>query len=133
MPRYYAFLVKNNIRKLYIDKEVDLYILLKKLYKTNDNNIVLRISVYNQLFELFDVKKIMNYLDKKINIKKNKNKYLFNISECYEKTLIEINHSSFVIITNIYNPSIFKSLKYIYNDIFICDFNNNRYMFLNNN
>ena len=82
------------------------------------------------MFECFNTDFISGYLDNKVNIKNKKNKYLFYNDKCLEKTLIEINPSCIVILSNSRTPIIFKILKYLYSELFICEFNKNIYFFL---
>lgn len=132
MRKYYLFEINKDFYELYKNNENSLYKLLYNIYMLDKNDLNYGISLYKQLCEKFDVVKLKNYLQNKKNIINKKNKYLFMSKNCYEKTLMQIQSSVVILLTNVNFPCILKVLNYYSNHIFICDFHNNDYFWLNN-
>lgn len=130
MRKYYLFQIRKEFYELYQNNTLALYKLLYNIYKLDKNNFSYGISLYNQLCETINVSHLKNYFQNKKNIINKKNKYLFSSNQYYEKTIMQINHSSIIILTNVNIPCILQIINYYNKYIFICDFNNSDYFWL---
>ena len=130
MRKYYLFQIRKEFYELYQNNTLALYKLLYNIYKLDKNNFSYGISLYNQLCETINVSHLKNYFQNKKNIINKKNKYLFSSNQYYEKTIMQINLSSIIILTNVNIPCILKIINYYNKYIFICDFNNSDYFWL---
>lgn len=129
MHTYHLFVLKKETIKLYQKNSNILYILLKNLYELKEKDLVYGISVYHQLCMPINKKLLTNYIIDKIpSLKKNKD--TFKILSFFENTTVKINHSNIIVKTDKEKSEIYK-IFHIYSDsIFICDFKNNNYFWL---
>lgn len=132
MRKYYLFIIKKDFSNVYKNNANTLYITLDNIYKLKNKNLIYGISVYNQLCQVFDVDIIDNYLSNKSRkyIKKYHNKFFINDVYAGQKTCIQVNHSCIVIKTNSNMPYALQIFSWYSNDIFVCDFVNNDYFWL---
>ncbi len=127
MRTYYLFIIKDNVKKTYENNSGDLYQKLK-IIKNSDINLNYKLTLYKQICNEFKTDVISSYLNKLKNLKNSKNKYLFKFQK--EISLLELNHATSVIITNL-NFSYFLKIFYYYNkNILVCDFQNDDYFWL---
>ena len=74
---------------------------------------------------------IAKYLQKFILfMKNNNNKHLYISMKSNEKTLIELNYSCIIMLTNKNFSRLFKVFNYYSKRIFVCDFENQDYFWL---
>lgn len=133
MRKYYLFLIRNDFHDVYKKNSYTLYVTLANIYKLKNKNFCYGISIYNQLCQTFDVDVINNYFVNKNRkyIKKHNNKFFINDIYIKQKTCIQINHSCLVLKSNSNMPYVLQVLKWYSPNIFVCDFNNNDYFWLN--
>jgi len=119
---YYLFIIKNNFLK---DNDKYLYDLLYKLKKMNKENYNYGISLYYNICRLFDTKALKYYVNSKYKLKQVNNKFYLD-----KYNYFEIRKSCVVINNDKYLREIL-CIFYIYNkNIFVCDFNSNKYFWL---
>jgi len=130
---FYLFQIKKDILKEYKYKEGELYKLLKSIHYLKTEDIVLGYKIYNNIVNPIDKDDYNNFIKSK---NKNKDSYIFynyihTINDFYfnESTKLIINNSFLKIKTNINIPSFFYDLR-VFDNIFVCDFNNNDYFLL---
>ena len=127
MRKYYLFLIKDIYVNSYYNKRNILYQTLKSLYEIK-GYINYSLSVYNQICNIIDYHLLINYFNNKKNIiKRNNSFYIINDTE---NTYINISYSCIIIMTNNNFSSIFKILKLYSKSIFVCDFINNDYFWI---
>lgn len=133
MRKYYLFLIKKDFCAIYKNNAYNLYTTLDNIYRLKNKNFSYGISIYNQLCKPFDVDVITNYFNNKNKkyIKKYHNKFFINDVFANQKTCIQINHSCIVLKTNSNMPYVLQVFKWYNQSIFVCDFNNNDYFWLN--
>jgi len=125
MKTYHILCIKKEAYNIYKDKPKSLYKTLYNLYNFNKTDLRLGISIYNEICYKINTKKIKEYINL-LPIKRYvKNKYLIN------KNIIIIKPSNIIL----KNDKIDKDIVYILNNyyeyLFACDFENNKYYWLN--
>ena len=129
MYTYYLFIINNNAYKMYKNNPNYLYNILTTLYNLKSNNLIYGINLYNNICDTFSVKLLNNYLNERFYIRRYKDYILLKNTE--EETKIKIKSSRIVIITNKRIPNIFRILNIYNKKIFIIDFKNKEYKWLN--
>ena len=126
MRKYYLFIIKNEY--IIKNKSYGIFKMLKKIYYLKSYDFSYGINIYRELCLPFSVNLLNNYLDKRISHKKINNK-LIKIQD--ENTYLQLMYPCVIIKTNQNIPKILK-IFHIYNrNIFICDFDNDDYFWLN--
>ncbi len=127
MRTYYLFIIKDNLKQMYKNNSNSLY---KKLELFNSKNISLnyKMTIYNQICNVYNKDIIINYLNKLKFLKNNNNKFLYKSKD--EISLFEFNCACCLIITNKNLSYFFKFLNYYTKNIFVSDFKNNDYFWL---
>ncbi|MBE6144225.1 MAG: sporulation inhibitor of replication protein SirA [Firmicutes bacterium] len=127
MRKYYIFIIRTEFYKIYKNNSLVLYKTLENLYKLNNNNFGYGFSIYNQLCLTFNTEVLNNYFLRKFaNYKHNKH-YIQK-----EQTILEINKSCIVVLTKYNVPKSLKYLLYYNKYLFVCDFDNKDYFWLQN-
>lgn len=130
MRKYYLFLIKNEYCKVYRDNSYILYKMLESISNIQTYDYSYGISIFNQLCNKVSDKLLNNYIDSKIKHIKINKKVIF-INSLFERTYIQINKSCIIVKTNVVLPQIFKVFNIYNRQIFICDFLNKNYFWLN--
>ena len=125
MNKYILFNIKKEIYNIYKNNPKSLYRILYNLNNTNKTDLNLGISIYNEICNTFNKRKLIKYIKLLPITKAKSNKYLIN------KNIIIINPSRIIIISNKINEDIIYTLNNYNKYIFICNFNNNEYYWLN--
>lgn len=128
MRKYYLFIIKKDYYDIYKKNPLVLYKTLENLYRLKNSDLNYGLTLYNQICEIVDIERLKNYF---IHVKEEEknNKFLIRLDK--ELTVIDF-HYSCIICSSIKNyPSIFKVLNYYSKYIFVCDFVNKDYFFLN--
>lgn len=124
MREYNLFVIKNEYLQVYHNQPLHLFEILKKLYNMN-NNFNYGVTFYEQLCNFISIDSIRYYLNSKYNLD-NFNKFYV------EGTFIELRHSRIVIKSKYNIPNIIKIFNCYNRNIFVCDFKNEDYFWLNN-
>ena len=127
MRKYYIFIIRNDFYKIYKNNSLVLYKTLENLYKLNSNDFGYGISIYNQLCLTFNTEVLNNYFLRKFNNYKYGKHFITN-----EKVIIEIHKSCIVILTKYNIPKVIKYLLLYNRYLFVCDFENKDYFWLEN-
>jgi hypothetical protein len=128
MRKYYIFMIKREYYDIYMKNNKILYQTLKTLSNISVDNSTYGLELYTQICDLFDTKRLKSYFDN-INSRHIKNKYIVDF--CNQTTTFYIRKSCLVCITDNNIPSILRVLTYYYSYLFVCDFENEDYFFLN--
>jgi len=129
MRTYYLFAIKKNIHNIYNEKEESLYNILSKIKVVQKPNIRYGLSIYNQICDPFNLDLLQNYLKKRFGANEH---YKYKIVDRvnHSESSLELSHACLVLTTSGFIPSVF-DIMYLYNrDIFICDFENDDYFWL---
>lgn len=107
------------------------------LYRTLENLSLLEkydfsygVSIFNQLCQPFSVKLLKNYITNKYKCF-NINSKVVQIKSLVEKTFLQIGYASTIVFTNKEYPEILKVFNIYNRKIFVCDFEQSQYFWLN--
>ena len=133
MRKYFLFIIRKDFYSVYKDNANILFLTLDNIYKLKIPNLTYGVSIYNQLCQTFNIGVINNYLKNKNRkyIKSYYNKFFINDIYAKEKTCVQVNHSCIVLKTNSNMPYVLQIFKWYNQHIFVCDFENNDYFWLN--
>lgn len=124
MRKYNLFIIKKEYYTIYQKRPYTLYELLKNLSEMQAN-FNYGITLYEQLCKKFECEAIKYYFYNKFHCEKS-NKYKFKEGE------IELYPSRIIIQSRVDLPMMIFSILNRYNKmIFVCDFDNQDYFFLN--
>ena len=129
MRKYYLFIIKDEYYNKYKYIPYLLYKALYYLYKMNKYDLENGLYLYNKFCNIISKNLILNYIKNKFEYI-NYSKKIIRLNSVLEKTYIQVNYSSIIILTNVNSPYIFKILNIYNKKIFVCDFNNRDYFFL---
>lgn len=136
MRIYYIFSINKSVSNLYRKQEYVLYDILKGIYKMNKTDIVLGYKFFEQFAHFFNKNKLNEYIynEYKDNITyiKNINKHIINDKFRNEFTTLIVYNSHIRIKTNLNISSFFKFLRKNTKNLFVCDFENHDYFWLDN-
>ena len=130
MKKYYLFVIKNEYYKVYMKTPYVLYKILENLYELERYDFSYGVSLYEQLCQPFSVKLLNNYV-------KNKykcyiiNKKIIQLKSLVEKTFVQIGYATIIVFTDTEMPEIMKTFNTYNRKIFVCDFEHNKYFWLN--
>ena len=131
MRKYYLFVFKKEYYNFYKNKSYVLYKILENLYNLKSYDFSYGINIYKEMCLPFSYKVLKNYIDNKINNNKISNKVI-KIKNNKEVVYLQLGYAKVIIKTNVNTPKIFKIFNIYNKNIFICDFQNNDYFWLNN-
>ncbi len=128
MNKYYLFIIDKKLIKEYKNKSYVLYKLLETLYKSETYDFCYGIKIYWQICNNISVKLLSNYINNRINTIKINEKI---IKLKNEKTYIQLMYPCIIVKTKNKKNNIFKIFNIYNRDIFVCDFENKDYYWLN--
>ena len=128
MYEYRLFIIQKEILSIYHKKEQLLFDILKVLY-FQKGNFEIGYSLYNQIAKPFAVTLLSNYISEKIPSTKLDN-HTYRLLSFFEKTYITIRPTHIFIKTDQEVTEIFKIFHIYHRDIFVVDFKNNVYFWL---
>ena len=123
MREYNLFVIKKEYYEYYQNNPLFLFDILKKLYIMKEN-FNYGISLYSQLCERINTFNLKYYLNRKYHLDNERNFYIY-------KSFVELKHTR-IIIRSKYKNNILCDFNNYSKYIFVCDFNNNDYFWLNN-
>ena len=132
MYKYYLFIIKKEVYSAYYNNMDILFSTLRNLYYSSNNELSYGLSIYNQICDIFNKNILKDYFKNKNSkyIKEIKNKFLIK-DKNGENSLINIRSSCLIIKTNSKLPIFLKIINYYNKYIFVRDFKNGRYFWLN--
>ena len=131
MRTYHIFKINNNISKLYYNRGYYLYKMFEEIFLSSISDLEKNINVYKKLVLSYNAKKINSILYRNNLKEENYNKELNNhkINKTEERSKLLIHDSFIKIKSNINFPLFFNDLKKEKN-LFVCDFINRDYFWL---
>ncbi len=129
MRKYYLFIINNDYYKNYKKNSKVLYNTLYNLYTLDKKNFTYGISLYNSVCQIVSKNLLIHYIQRKYH-HKNKTSNLIRLLSQTETTIVQINYSCIVIVSNINMPEVFKTFYIYHKKIFVCDFQNEDYFWL---
>ena len=134
MRVYYLFKVNNYFYYMYKNKPFKMYKMLEEIYHTKNSDVVLTYRMFEQIASPFNKNKVNNYIDNylkdKVYYMRSNNIHL--ISNNIEYSKLSVSNSNLKIKTNINFTSFFDILDNYADNIFVCDFINKDYFWLQN-
>ena len=133
MRVFYIYNVNDFFTSVYDKYPHKLYKMLEDAYYTNKHNIVLSSTYYEQITTNFNKLYINNY----INVNNKIDGYYYNknnihiISSRDEYSKLMVSKYCLKLKTNLNYPIFFKNIATYSDNIFVCDFENHDYFWLN--
>ena len=132
MRTYYVFKINKYFSYVYKNKSYKLYKMIEEICHANKYDIVLTYKMYEQVAVSFNKNNLNEYITNVYSecgkYIKNKNAHIY--SDGYEYSKLVINNSHIKIKSNINVPIFFKAITNYSENIFICDFVNKDYFWL---
>ena len=131
MRVYYLFKINDSFSKLYFNKTYYLYKMLEQISVSSKNDFIISYRLFEQIATPFNKSKINSDIYKKYEHNKNYIKILNKhiLEDDIEKTKLTVYNTYIKIKTNKNITEFFKVLKDEKN-MFVCDFNNKDYFWL---
>lgn len=132
MRVYYVFYINAYFSYMYKNKPYKLYKLLEEMYHIREYDMVLTYKFYEQIAIPFDKQKLNEYVYNSMYNNKNyyKRSNIHTINDNLECSKLVISNSNLKIKTNINYCQFFKIINDYSDDLFICDFVNKDYFWL---
>ncbi len=132
MRTYYLFKINDTFLNLYNNKEIYLYKMFEQIYRSSKNNIDISYRLFKQMINTYDRAKINyllenSYMYHRYYKKINNNHYY---DDGNEKTKLMLYNTYIKIKANSNMPCFLNELLNE-NNIFVCDFKNKDYFWLN--
>ena len=130
MRKYFLFSIRKEYYDVYYKNPLVLYKTLENLYHLKKENINFGLSLYKQICNIIDVDRLKLYFEQ-VCIKKKDNKYLLRYNK--ETILFSLYYPCIVCKTGKNYPLGLKVINYYDRNLFVCDFENKDYFFLDRN
>lgn len=121
MKKYYIFAINPEYYDIYKRNKLVLYKTLKNLYELDLDFLNYGLSIYKQLCVPINTNILSSYY--------NEYRYIDN-RFMIDNSIIEINHSCIIVLTNDDSLKVLKNLHYYKYPLFMCDFKDNKYSFV---
>ena len=133
MRIFYIYNVNDFCTSIYEQYPYKLYKMLEDAYYTNKHNLVLSSSLYDQLTTNFNKLYLNNYLfaNNKLDSYYYKKNNIHIISSRNEYSKLMVNSYCLKLKTNLNYPKFFEYINNYSDNIFVCDFQNQDYFWLN--
>lgn len=135
MRTYYAFIIKDSLMHFYSKKPYSLYKILEQIYRLKNNDIVLGYRLLEQVTDAFGTRKTDKFIYKKhlneLEYSRLDDGHMIKNLYSEEITFLKVFHSHVRIKTNNNYSSFFNSIQEYDENIFICDFENQDFFWLN--
>ncbi len=132
MRVYYLFKINDSFSKLYYNKTYYLYKMLEQISLSSKNDFIISYRLFEQMAVPYNKTEINSNIYRKYafddNYRKTLNKHV--LDDGVEKTKLTVYNTYIKIKTNKNITSFFKILSSEEN-VFVCDFNNKDYFWLN--
>ena len=127
-------MIQKDFYEVYKNNSFVLYKTLENLWNIKKNDFSYGLSLYDALCQTFDVDLLNRYFKGKYKnqiISKGNRHMFFNYEKKYY-VLIELHYSCTIVLTNINMPNILRDFNFYNRMIFVCDFINEDFFWLNN-
>ena len=136
MKEYFIFNIKKEFVRLYKNKPSQLFFILNRIYYMKEIDKDYGYNLFDQVCNFYDKDEINKFIEEKyidkIMYSKGKNEHIINNLFLNEISILKVKNSNLKIETNIEYPSFLKDLKEFSNNLFICNFKEQEFFFLNN-
>lgn len=135
MKVYYIFKIKKEFVNLYRDTPSVLYSILKSIYYLDRESVEYGYNMFNQLIDIIDKLKLDRemYIDMHKDIPYTKYKDIHIINNLYKDEVSRLRINNFFMILELdqEGSSFYKYLNNKENNLFVCNFKNTNFFFLN--
>ena len=135
MRTYYAFIIKDSLMQFYIKRPYSLYKILEQIYRLKSNDIMLGYRLLEQVTKPFGSKKIDNFIYKKhfneLEYTRIDDAHMIKNLYSDEITFLKAFNTHVKIKTNNNYSSFFNSIQDYNENIFVCDFDNKDFFWIN--
>lgn len=135
MRTYYAFIIKDSLMHFYSKKPYSLYKILEQIYRMKNNDIVLGYRLLEQVTRPFGTRKTDKFIYKRhiseLEYSRLDDGHMIKNLYSEEITFLKVFHSHVRIKTNNNYSSFFNSIQQYDENIFICDFENQDFFWVN--
>lgn len=134
MRTYYIFIIKDSLMEVYSNKPYSLYKILEQIYRLKNNDIVLGYRLLEQVSDPITRnmdKFIYNRHINELEYSKLDDGHMINNLYSEEITFLKVFHSHIKLTTNNNYSAFFNSIKEYKENIFVCDFSNQDFFFIN--
>ena len=128
MRKYFLFSIRKEYYDIYYKNPLVLYKTLENLYYLKKENLSYGLSLYKQICNVIAVERLKSYFEQ-VCLKKKNNKYLLLYNK--ENIIFELHYSCIICKTTKNYPLGLKIINYYDRNLFVCDFENKDYFFLN--
>lgn len=136
MRIYYIFKINKSVSNLYRNQEYVLYDILTGIYKMNKSDLVLGYKFFEQFAHFFNKQSVNEYIynNYKNNVTyiKNINRHIINDRFRNEFSSLIVYNSHIKLKTNLDISDFLKSINRYESNLFVCDFKNHDYFWLDN-
>jgi hypothetical protein len=130
MRKYYLFIIKKEYYNSYKNKSYVLYQVLESLKNIKAYDFSYGLNIYKNICLSFPVPLLKNYFSNRIKYEQI-NKKIIRIESDFEDTYVQLNYSCIIILSNCNFPQILKIFNIYNKNIFVCDFKNKDFFWLN--
>ncbi len=132
MRTYYIFNISGYISYIYKKKPYKIYKMLEEIYNINKRDIVLSYKYFEQIAKTFNKNKLNEYINKKLEENEfyHINEWIHIYISKNEYSKLTVGNSNLKIKTNVNYPTFFDYIDNYVDDIFVCDFINKDYFWL---
>lgn len=132
MRVYNVFMINNHFSKLYKNKPRTLYQMLEQISKVNEKDYMFAFKLFEQIALPFNRDDLYSFLEKNDDkyLKVSEDTYILSDTYSKEVTKIIVGAAHIKIVSNKNNPEIFKVLKKYSEFLYVCDFDNSDYFWL---
>lgn len=134
MRKYYLFVIQKDFYEVYKNNSFVLFKTLENLWRIKKTDFSYGLSLYDALCQTFDVPLLNRYFKGKYasRIVSKDNRHIIVNEKKHYYVLIELHYSCTIVLTNINMPNVLRDFNYYNRRIFVCDFVNEDFFWLDN-
>lgn len=134
MRVYYVFIVNDYFASFYNLKPSSLYRIFEQIYNLNNNDIILGYRIFEQIAVPFNKLNVNEYIYNRhsgeLSYSRNVNQHIIKNLYFDEISKLTVYNSHLKIKSNINYPTFIDTLRAFEHNIFVCDFINKDYFWL---
>ena len=133
MRTFYLYQINDLCKDLYEQYPNRLYHILKDIYYTSKYNQPIAISSYEQVTQSFNKEFLQNYIHQyyKLDVYYHYKNHIHTLANNKECSKLMISKYSLKLKSNINYPTFFNCITKFNDNIFVCDYENGDYFWLN--
>ena len=135
MNEFFIFSLKEEFYKLYRNKTSELFYIFNRIYNMKLSDKEYGYNLFCQVCNFFDKDYINKFMKEKYKDKimysNSFNEHVINNLFLNEISILAVKSSNLKIESNVSKPSFLEDLKEVKLNLFLCDFKNKEYYFIN--